>query len=119
MSGYDSNASEEELEIQSRCMQPGVFCVDYQRVSDEPAAGLFALGDEARWLQPQSRVRSILSSKIDHVVKGERNVIVVDISHANVTEREVADAVYWFCWNQSWPGCCDWESGDVGSNTER
>jgi len=94
LSGYDSNASEEELEIQSRCMQPGVFCVDYQRVSDEPAAGLFALGDEARWLQPQSRVRSILSSKIDQMVKGERNVIVVDISHANVTEREVADAVY-------------------------
>ncbi len=25
LSGYDSNASEEELEIQSRCMQPGAF----------------------------------------------------------------------------------------------
>jgi hypothetical protein len=94
VSGYDLNASEEELEIQSRCMQPGILCVDYQRVSEEPETGLFALGDEARWLQPQSRIRSVLSSKIDQMVKGERNIIVLDISHANVTETNVADALY-------------------------
>lgn len=92
--GYDITASEEELELQNRCMQPGVFCVDYQRITEEPTTGMFALGDEARWMQPQSRIRSVLGSKIDQMVKGERNIVVLDISHANVREIDVADAVY-------------------------
>jgi hypothetical protein len=94
VSGYDSNATEEQLEIQSRCMQAGVFSVDYQRISEKPETGLFALGDEARWLEPQSRIRSVLSKKIDQMVAGQRNVVVLDISHANVTGTNVVDALY-------------------------
>ena len=94
LAGYSANASERELEIQSRCAQPGAFVVDYQQSFPEPLSGMYALGDEARWLEPHSRIVKSLHAKISQMQKGKRNVIVLDISHANVTETNVADALY-------------------------
>jgi hypothetical protein len=94
LAGYDANASEQELEIQSRCMQPGIFVVDYQQTSPEPISGMYALGDEPRWLRPHSRILKSLHAKISQMQKGARNVIALDISHANVTETNVTDALY-------------------------
>ena len=51
-------------------------------------------GIEPRCLKRHERIRDKLASKINQIVSGHRNIIVIDISHAKARESDVADAVY-------------------------
>jgi len=88
------NWTEGEAEIQARCLAHGTLSVDYKRSFDQPGTERVAFIPDARWLAPLPRVRSTLNSKISQLVEDHRNVIVLDISHANVREEEVEEALY-------------------------
>lgn len=86
--------SEEQAEVQTRCLLPTTLSVDYQRIFSNPVSEGVAFGDDVRWLDPLSRIRGILNSKIKQLPGDARNVIILDISHANVRENQVEEALY-------------------------